>query len=88
MTKDKTVVCYSLVKGKLKKFKVPVSWQMYGHVTVEADTLQHAAEIAESDMGIGLPDNGEYVEGSWEVDYQFDTKGELIDFIQKHRLED
>lgn len=42
---------------------------MYGHVTVEADTAQHAAEIAESDMGIGLPDNGEYVEGSWEVDW-------------------
>ncbi len=55
------------MKGKM--FKVPVSWQMYGHVTVEADTLQYAAEIAESDMGIGLPDNGEYVEGSWEVDW-------------------
>ena len=43
---------------------------MYGHVTVEADTAQHAAEIAESDMGIGLPDNGEYVEASWEVDWE------------------
>ena len=53
-----------------KKFKIPVSWQMYGHVTVEADTAQHAAEIAESDMGIGLPDNGEYVEASWEVDWE------------------
>ena len=49
------------VKGKPKRFKVPVSWQMYGYVTVEADTLQHAAEIAESDMGIGLPENREYV---------------------------
>ena len=48
------------------KYKVPVSWQMYGHVTVEADTLEHAAKIAESDMGIGLPDNGEYVEASWK----------------------
>ena len=28
------------------KYKVPVSWQMYGHVTVEADTLEHAAKIA------------------------------------------
>lgn len=51
------------------KYKVPVIWQMYGHVTVEADTLKHAAEIAESDMGIGLPDNGEYIESSWEVDW-------------------
>jgi hypothetical protein len=65
---------------KNKKFKIPVSWQMYGHVTVEADTPQHAAEIAESDMGIGLPDNGEYVEGSWEVDWEIvedDTSKEL-----------
>ena len=52
------------------RYKIPVSWQMYGHVTVEADTAQHAAEIAESDMGIGLPDNGEYVEASWEVDWE------------------
>ena len=51
------------------KYKVPVIWQMYGHVTVEADTLKDAAEIAESDMGIGLPDNGEYIESSWEVDW-------------------
>lgn len=54
----------------MKRYKIPVSWQMYGYVTVEADTAQHAAEIAESDMGIGLPDNGEYVEASWEVDWE------------------
>jgi|TARA_R110002020_G_scaffold48280_1_gene137594 hypothetical protein len=53
----------------MKRYKIPVSWQMYGYVTVEADTAQHAAEIAESDMGIGLPDNGSYVEASWEVDW-------------------
>lgn len=51
------------------RYRIPVSWQMYGYVTVEADTAQHAAEIAESDMGIGLPDNGDYVEASWEVDW-------------------
>jgi hypothetical protein len=64
---------------KGKSFKVPVSWQMYGYVTVEADTLQHAAEIAESDMGIGLPDNGEYVEGSWEVDWAIVEDGGLLE---------
>ena len=63
-----------------KEYKVPVSWQMYGHITVKADTQVHAAEIAESDMGIGLPDNGSYVEGSWEVDWDIvedDVSGEL-----------
>lgn len=53
----------------MKEWKVKVYWTMGGEVTVKADTLQHAAEIAESDMGIGLPDNGEYLEGSWEVDW-------------------
>ena len=53
----------------MKEFKVQVYWSMVGEVTVKSDTLQHAAEIAESDMGIGLPDNGEYLEGSWEVNW-------------------
>ena len=55
------------MKGKV--FRVPVMWQMYGHINVEADSLQDAAKTAESDMSIGLPDNGEYIEGSWEVDW-------------------
>jgi hypothetical protein len=37
---------------------------------VEADTEEHAAQVAESDMGIGLPDNGAYAEGSWKVDWE------------------
>lgn len=48
---------------------------MVGEVTVKSDTLQHAAEIAESDMGIGLPDNGEYLEGSWEVNWDNINEG-------------
>ena len=52
----------------MKEYKIPVSWQMYGHVTVKSDTIEHAAQIAETDMGIGLPE-GSYVEASWEVDW-------------------
>ena len=59
----------------MKEFKVPVHWSMMGYVTVKSDTLQHAAEIAESDMGIGLPDNGEYLEGSWEVNWDNINEG-------------
>lgn len=59
----------------MKDYKVPVHWSMMGYVTVKSDTLQHAAEIAESDMGIGLPDNGEYLEGSWEVDWDNVNEG-------------
>ena len=66
----------------MKEFKIPVHWSMMGYVTVKSDTLQHAAEIAESDMGIGLPDNGEYLEGSWEVDWDVLSDEGLKDYIQ------
>jgi len=55
---------------KAKEYKIPVEWKMYGYVTVEADTEELAAQVAESDMGIGLPDNGAYAEGSWKVDWE------------------
>jgi hypothetical protein len=55
---------------KQKTYKVPVAWQMYGYVTVQANDKKHAFEIADADMAIGLPDNGTYVEGSWEADWE------------------
>ena len=60
---------------------------MYGYVTVKADTPVDAGKIAESDMDIGLPDNGEYVEGSWEVDWEIieDNNAALMNFIQKQK---
>ena len=70
---------------KQKTYRVPVSWQMYGWVTVQSDTRQHAAEIAESDMGIGLPDNGTYVEGSWEVDWEIVEDDTSDEMIERHR---
>jgi len=50
----------------MKTYKVPVVWQMYGYVEVEAENVDEAVLIAE---GAPLPDNGEYVEGSFEVDH-------------------
>ena len=62
-----------VIPPKIKKFKIPVSWQMYGHIIVESDTLENAAKIAEMDEAIGLPDNGGYVEASWEIDWDMIT---------------
>ena len=54
--------------GNLKNmntlFKIPVSWEMYGYITVEADNLENAIEIAED---FPLPD-GSYIEGSFRID--------------------
>ena len=40
-----------------------------GIVRIEADTLENAVEIAQDRDGIiPLPDDGVYMDGSWEVD--------------------
>lgn len=51
-----------------KKWKIPVTWEMAGVVTVEADTLQEAIDRANNDDDIGLP-SGDYVESSFEVSF-------------------
>lgn len=50
----------------MKTYKIGVVWQVYGYVEVEADSLTEAVLIAED---APLPDNGEYIEGSFEVDH-------------------
>ena len=48
-------------------FRVPLVWEMYGHVYVEAESEEEAVDIA---LGPNspLPDNGEYVDHSVMVD--------------------
>jgi hypothetical protein len=58
----------------MKTWKIPVTWEMYGYVEVEAPTLDNAIEIAWDDNDeIPLPE-GDYINGSWRVedeDYDF-----------------
>ena len=52
----------------MKTWKIPVVWQEIGVVKVEANTLAEAIEIARDDCGvIPIPDNGTFLDGSWEV---------------------
>ena len=74
----------------MKKWKIPVTWEVCGYVYVEADTLVEAMETARDDEGvIPLPDDNDYVDGSWRLsetdenfvremynDNQQDEKGE------------
>ena len=53
----------------MKTWKIPVAWQEMGTVVVEANTLKEAIEIARDDDGIiPIPDDGTFIDGSWEVD--------------------
>tara|TARA_R110000824_G_scaffold396222_1_gene597564 strand:+ start:657 stop:917 length:261 start_codon:yes stop_codon:yes gene_type:complete len=51
----------------MKKYKIPVSWQMYGYMDIKAEDWDEAIEIAE-DETTSLPD-GDYVQGTFEVDH-------------------
>ena len=49
----------------MKTYKIPVVWQMYGYVEVQADSVAEAIHEAK---GAPLPEDGSYIEGSFEVD--------------------
>ena len=50
-----------------KIYKIPCSWVMSGTVEIEAESLEKALEIAEDS---DLPEQGEFVEGSYKVDHE------------------
>lgn len=50
-----------------REWKIPVVWSMYGKVMVEAETIEKAIELA-LDPSTPLPDDGEYLLESLEVD--------------------
>lgn len=51
----------------MKTWKIPCIWQMYGYLEIEANTLEEAIKKA-YDADRGLPDDGDYIENSFEVD--------------------
>jgi len=47
-------------------YKLPVSWEVIATQEVEADSLEEAIMIAE-ETNLDLPENSEYLDGSYEV---------------------
>ena len=57
----------------MKEFKVSVSYQVYGTVTVEAENLEDLkGKLQDSDFvaDMPLPDEPNYVDDSYEVDIE------------------
>jgi len=50
-------------------YKIACTWQVYGELEIDANTLEQAIEIAE-DGTTALPDTDGYVDGSFEVDHE------------------
>ena len=53
----------------MKKFVVPVTWQVSSYVVIEAETADEAAEQAET-VDLDLIPDPEYVEDSFEADFE------------------
>lgn len=52
----------------MKTWKIPVTWEMCGIVSVKAKTLSEAMDTARDPEGnIPLPSNSNYVDGSWSL---------------------
>lgn len=59
-----------------KTYKIPVTWEVYGVMEIEASSLEEAIRKAEEDDA-SLPTDSSYVEGSLEVNE------DIIDLLNK-----
>lgn len=51
----------------MKKWNIPVSWEVCGIVTIEANTLKEAMDKIRKDDSIPLPQTSQYVDGSFDL---------------------
>ena len=53
----------------MSKFTVDCSWEMYGHIDVEAESVEQAIQIVEKDIKLSKI-TADYVSESFQVDYE------------------
>ncbi len=52
----------------MRKFRIPVSWEVNAVQEIEAPDLETAIAIAEVDETLDLPEKVDFIEGSYKVD--------------------
>ena len=74
----------------MKSWSIPVTWEVYGRVVIEANTLEEAMAKARDDEGvIPLPDENDYVDGSWRLtEEDVETVRSLYNNNEKDDLEE
>ena len=56
-----------MIDNGKKFFIIPCSWEMYGKLEIEAESLEEAIDIARFDSP--LPDPASYIEDSFQIDH-------------------
>lgn len=69
-------------KTKMKKYNIPINWESYRRIEVEAENLQQATEKALK-IFLSIPDE-EYIEDSFQIDSIIEEEypDEQLDFIK------
>ena len=75
--RNKLMAGEKLADIPLKEYRIPLVWQMYGHVWAEAYSEKEAIEKALHSPDIPLPD-GVYVDDSLELDEDIDIEVSCI----------
>ena len=58
----------------MKTWKIPVTWEVYGVVRIEAETLDDAIKLFdETENDLPLPTENDYVDGSFARDRDEET---------------
>ena len=53
----------------MKKFSIPVTWQVWDKVKVEAETIEEAIEYVKNNIDeIPLGTEPEYIDGTYKID--------------------
>lgn len=71
----------------MRTFRIPVSWEMFATVEIEAESIEKALQIfdeTESDMG--LPEDGDYIDSSFKRQSNSDCIefNEVFDAFRNH----
>ena len=69
----------------MRTFKIPVSWEMFGLIEIEANSIEEAVRIFdEQSDDLSLPE-GDYIDSSFQRQSEDDCKefNEVFDAINK-----
>ena len=51
----------------MKKFSIPVVWEVWDKVEIEAETIEEAIKKIREDDTISLPTDSEYIDGTFMI---------------------